>query len=91
MRTLLGFVVAALICLTGCGGTTRNDPGLTNPSSPAPTDTVSGTVTYKGAALAGVTVTEWSTNTNVVLSTTTTDVNGNYSFSGIQTTGNAPM
>jgi hypothetical protein len=46
---------------------------------------------YKGAPLAGVTVTEWSTNTNVVLSTTTTDVNGDYSFSGIQTTGNAPM
>ncbi len=91
MRTLLGFVVAALICLTGCGGTTRNDSGLTNPSSPTPTDTVSGTVMYKGAALAGATVTEWSTNTNVVLSTTTTDANGNYSFSGIQTTGNAPM
>jgi hypothetical protein len=64
---------------------------MTDPPAPAPTDTVAGTVTYKGAPLAGVTVTEWSTNTNAVLATATTDGNGNYSFSGISAQGNVPL
>lgn len=89
-------VLLALLVLAGCGGTTGNAPGgntagTTNPSTPMPTDTVSGTVTYKGTPLAGVTVTEWSTNTNAVLGTATTDASGNYSFTGIPTQGNAPM
>ncbi len=79
-----------VVLLSACGGT-RHDPGMTDPATPAPTDSVSGAVTYKGAPLAGVTITEWSTNTNVVLATTTTDANGSYSFSGIQTTGNVPL
>lgn len=82
---------AVLLVLAGCGGTSRNDPGMSDPPAPAPTDTVSGTVIYKGAPLAGVTVTEWSTNANVVLSTTTTDSNGNYSFSGIPAQGTASL
>src|SRR5579872_697793 len=82
---------AVLLVLAGCGGTGRNDPGMTDPPAPAPTDTVAGTVTYKGAPLAGVTVTEWSTNTNAVLATATTDGNGNYSFSGISAQGNVPL
>jgi Protein of unknown function (DUF1566) len=93
MRRLIGatcLFLSVLFGLAGCGGTSRNTPGMTDPPLPAPTDTVSGTVMYKGAPLAGVTITEWSTNANVVLGTTTTDASGNYSFSGIQTTGNVP-
>ncbi|MGA9670582.1 MAG: DUF1566 domain-containing protein [Terracidiphilus sp.] len=79
-----------LSVLSACGGS-RNDPGLTNPSQPQPTDTVSGTVQFKGAPLAGATVTEWLTNTNTVIATATTDANGNYSFSGLVTTSNSPF
>jgi len=73
----------------GCGGS-RNDPGMTHPADPPPTDSISGTVTYKGAPLPGATITLWITNTNSVAATTSTDANGDYSFSGIQTTGNVP-
>ncbi len=90
MRTLLGFLAVALLGVAGCGTTTSNS-GPTNPVPPLPTDTVSGTVIYNGAPLAGATVTEWSTNTNAVLGTTTTDASGNYRFSGIGTSGNAPL
>ncbi|HEY1806722.1 MAG TPA: DUF1566 domain-containing protein [Terracidiphilus sp.] len=82
--------VACLTAIAGCSGASRNDPGLTSPSTPQPTNTVSGTVTFKGAALAGVTITLWLTNSNVVVSTATTDSNGNYSFSGLSTSGNVP-
>jgi hypothetical protein len=64
---------------------------MTDPPTPAPTNTVSGTVTYNGTPLSGVAITEWSTNTNVILATTTTDASGNYSFSGIATQGNVPL
>jgi hypothetical protein len=91
MRGLICLIAAlGMGIISGCGGS-RNDPGMTDPPTPAPTDTISGVITYKGAPLAGVTVTEWSTNTNAVLATTTTDANGNYSFSGIQTQGNVPL
>jgi hypothetical protein len=87
--------IAVLLVLAGCGGTTGNRTGTTNPTnSPTPgppTDTVSGTITYKGTPLAGATVTEWSTNSNVVLATTTTDAGGTYSFSGISTQGDAAL
>jgi hypothetical protein len=64
---------------------------MTDPPASAPTDSVSGTITFKGAPLVGATVTEWSTNTNVVLATATTGADGKYSFSGIQTSGNVPL
>ncbi len=75
--------------LASCGGS-RNDPGLTNPGTPPPTDSVSGTVTFKGAPLAGATVTLWLTNNNVVVSQTNTDSNGVYSFSGLSASGRVP-
>lgn len=90
MRRMVGLasvVIAAVLC--GCSGASRNDPGLTNPGEPPPTNTVTGTVTFKGAPLAGATVTLWLTNSNVVVSTATTDANGMYSFSGLSTSGNA--
>ncbi len=77
-------VTVALGLLSACNGGSRNDPGNTNPSQPPPTDTVSGTVTFTGAPLAGVTITLWLTNTNTIVQTATTDAGGNYSFSGLQ-------
>lgn len=89
-RIMLALVAISLGITSGCGGSS-NDPGLTDPGKPQPTDTISGAVTFKGAPLAGATVTEWSTNTNVVLATATTDANGNYSFTGIQASGDTPL
>ncbi len=78
----------ALGMLSACNGGSRNDPGNTNPSQPPATDSVSGTVMFKGAPLAGVTVTLWLTNTNTIVQTATTDASGNYTFSGLQAWGN---
>jgi hypothetical protein len=79
---------ASLIILSACGGS-RNDPnGNTNPAQPPPTDSVTGTVQFKGAPLAGVTVTLWLTNTNSIVQTATTDASGDYSFSGVSAWGN---
>jgi hypothetical protein len=85
MRIVLG--MAALIGLTACNGASRHDPGLTNPAQEPVTDSISGTIQFKGAPLPGATVTLWLTNTNTIVQTTTTDINGSYSFSGIQTSG----
>lgn len=91
MRRFVALIsLLAAVCFCGCGAS-RNDPGMTDPASPMPTDSVSGTVTFNGAPLAGVTIYQWSTNTNVVLATATTDANGNYTFSGIQTSGDVPL
>lgn len=82
--------IAALTLLSACGGG-NNGSGNTDPA-PAPSlDSVSGTVLFKGSPLAGATVTAFVTNTNSVFKTTTTDANGNYSFTGIQTSANVPM
>lgn len=83
-------LAGSMLGLAGCSGASRHDPGLTDPATPAPTDSVAGTVTYKGRPMAGVEITEWLTNSNVVLATTTTDAEGNYSFTGIATQGNVP-
>jgi hypothetical protein len=87
MRLVLA--LATLIGFTGCNGGSRHDPGLTKPGSAPATDSVSGTVQFKGAPLAGVTVTLWLTNTSTIVQTATTDTNGSYRFSGIQPSGNA--
>ena len=76
MRRIIWVMVSiGTAILTACGGS-RNDPGMTDPPAPPATDSISGTVTFKGAPLAGATVTEWSTNTNVVLATATTGTDG---------------
>lgn len=85
---------ALILCLssamlTGCGGTSSGG-GNTNPGQPPATASISGTVTYKGAPLAGATVTDFLTNSNVVYKTATTDANGDYSFSGMSTGGDVP-
>jgi hypothetical protein len=84
---LLATVGLALLSACGGGGNV-NGGGNTNPSQPPSTNTVSGTVLFKGAPLAGATVTAWLTNTNTVTGTATTDANGNYSFSGLSASGN---
>ena len=67
---------------SGSGGGSGQAPQNVAP----PTNTISGVVTFRGAALAGVMVTAYSTNTNTVAATTTTDANGKYSFSGLEAT-----
>jgi hypothetical protein len=81
--------MAGLGVLSACGGSGVTPNGNTNPSQPPPTNTVSGTVLFKGAPLAGVTITLWLTNTNTVEQTTVTGANGNYSFSGLSASGDA--
>ncbi len=45
-----------------------------------PNNLVSGTVTFQGAPLAGVSVTAYNTNTSSITQVTTTDENGNYNL-----------
>jgi hypothetical protein len=85
-------VILILGVLAGCGGggssVNNGSSGTSNPPSPPPgpiTSSVSGRVTLKnGGPMAGVTITAYKTNdhTDVV---TTTDANGNYTFTGLQT------
>jgi hypothetical protein len=65
--------------------------GDTDPGSPAPTDSISGTVRFKGLPLQGATVAAFLTNTTSTYGVTTTDVKGDYSFSGVKTSGQAPL
>lgn len=80
-------LIGGLALFSGCGGGTGNGGGSFG-GDPPPTDTVSGTVTFQGAPLAGATVTAFLTNTNTIHQITTTDGNGHYSFTGLQASGN---
>ena len=59
----------ALSMFTVSGGATTNE---------FPNNLVSGTVTFRGAPLVGVSVTAFNTNTNSITQVATTDENGNY-------------
>ena len=87
VRTMLAIV--SLAVLTACSGVANGPNGGTNPPPPAD-DTISGTVTFNGAPLAGATVTDFMTNTSTVFQTTTTDTNGKYTFNGMSVTGKVP-
>lgn len=78
-----------LAAFTACGGGTGGGGNFNNSAPPQP-DSISGTVTFKGAPLAGATVTNFLTNSNIVFQTTTTDANGKYTFTGMSVTGNVP-
>jgi len=60
---------------------------MTNPDPGPRVASISGTVTFEGNALSGVKVYALETNTNSVVQTTTTDANGNYTFSNLQAGG----
>jgi hypothetical protein len=75
----------ALVLLTACGGGGETDPG-----QPPPTDTVTGTVMFKGAPLAGAKVLLYTCNSNYFEQTALTDANGSYTFAGLCTTGDCP-
>jgi len=83
-------VLTGVGLLSGCGSN-GSSPGLTDPGSPPATASISGTVTYKGLPMAGVTVNAWSTNTNVIVQSTTTDTNGNYTLKGLGDTADVPQ
>lgn len=81
--------ILCLAVLSACGGVSNGPNGGTNPPPPTP-DTISGTVTFNGAPLAGTTVTDFLTNSNVVYQVATTDANGRYTFTGMSVTGDVP-
>jgi hypothetical protein len=68
--------------LSSCGGDSNGD---TDPAQGPPTTSFSGSVTLNGAPLSGVTIVAFDSNINAVFDTTTTDAQGNYSFSGLNT------
>ena len=88
-RIQLLLVVVCLGVLSACNGIGNGPNGGSNPTPPTP-DSISGTVTFKGAPLAGATVTDFLTNNSIVFKVTTTDANGKYSFTGMSTTGDVP-
>ncbi|MBS0373274.1 MAG: DUF1566 domain-containing protein [Proteobacteria bacterium] len=77
-------VVVAAALEAGCGGG-GSGSGNTSPAKPWPTATFSGTVRFAQAPLAGVTVIAYDTNNHRVFGTATTDANGGYTFSGLNT------
>ena len=91
VKLILGATV--LCALSACGGggvgAPVNNGGNTDTQQPPTTNTVTGTVTFKGAPLAGVAITLWLTNSNTVIGTATTNANGSYSFSGLTSNGDA--
>ncbi len=89
-RTIaMALALALPLALAGCGGGGDGAVGGAQSASGAPpTNTVSGTVSHEGVALAGATITVYSTNTNTVVATATTDAAGHYSVSGLDATAN---
>lgn len=85
----LAVATIGLAVLTACSGVSNGPNGGTNPPPPTP-DTISGTVTFNGAPLAGATVTDFLTNSNVIFQVATTDAHGRYTFTGMSVTGDVP-
>ena len=84
---------AVLLALCGCkvGASAGSDPSHgTTDNGAIPANSITGTVTFNGSPLSGVTVTLFLTNNNVVAQTTTTDASGNYTFTGLSATGDVP-
>jgi len=81
-------VVITLGILSACGGGVGS--GANDPGSGARVASISGTVTFKGNPLSGVTIYALLTNNSTVVQTTTTDANGNYTLSNLLAGGNVP-
>ncbi len=78
----------AMLCSCGGGGGSGGSGSSTGPTNGAPVpDTVSGTVFFNNAPLAGATVTAYSNNTNPskIFAVVTTDGNGQYSIADFPT------
>ena len=84
-------ITVGLSALTACSGSNASSSVDPDPVNPVANDSISGTVTFKGSPLAGAAVSIFDTNTNSLYQMTTTDSNGNYTFSGINTTGDVPV
>lgn len=85
----LAMACAFLAVFTACGGGTGSGGNFNNAAPPAP-DTISGTVSFKGAPMAEAKVTDFLTNSNVIFQTATTDASGKYTFTGMSVTGDVP-
>jgi hypothetical protein len=88
IRALLA--VIALGMLIACGGGPGGSGGETDPGPGPRVAGISGTVTFLGNPLSGVTIYAWETNTNQVVQTTTTDANGHYILSNLLAGGDVP-
>jgi hypothetical protein len=85
VKVLLATVT--VVALSACGGS-GGSGGLTNPDPGPRVASISGSVTFDGNPLSGVTIYAFQTNTNTVVQTTTTNASGNYTFSNLQAGGN---
>jgi len=86
----LTLIVAAigLVLLSSCGGGGGSTVNATGPANGGPVpDTVSGTVLFNNAPLAGATITAYSNNTNPskIFAQVTSDASGNYSIANFST------
>jgi len=70
------------LLLAACGGG-GGSGGVADSGTPPPSTSFSGTVTYQGQPLAGVTVIAYSTNGNNIAASALTDAAGHYGFSGL--------
>lgn len=84
LATLLTICSVSLLC--SCGGGSGGGSTSASNGGPIP-NTVNGSVMFRGAPLAGVTITAFSNNTDPsnVFATAVTDANGNYSIAGFPT------
>jgi hypothetical protein len=91
MRQIKGLLAAIVLCiLSACGGQPGGTVGLSDPGPGPRVASISGTVTFEGNPLSGVTIYALETNTNTVVQTANTDANGNYTLSNLSTGGNVP-
>jgi hypothetical protein len=83
----LAIACASLLaaCGGGGGGGAGSSSGNTDPGLPPATTSFAGSVSLRGAPLAGVTVIAFNTNTNEAVGTAVTDAGGHYAFSQLQT------
>jgi len=88
-RWLLVIINLGALGAASCGS--GNGGGMTDPAVAPATASISGNVMYIGAPMAGVTVYAWSTNTNQIVQSTTTDASGNYKISGLGDTADVPQ
>ena len=85
----LCLVTLGLLTVSACSSGTGAGPAPSNPAPPV-SDSITGSVNFKASPLPGVVLTLWNTNTNTIDQTTTSDANGNYTFSGLRTWDASP-